>query len=97
MQPRTHIPFFNPFLWTGARACSSILNYAHKCLENSVNVKKCPNDPRKIPKFNTTLLLFYVDTRIFLKAITGNGYRFVPKGGMFPTETIRLVVRSSGL
>ena len=48
----------------------------------------------KNPKFNTTLLLFYVDTRIFLKAIRGNRYRFVPKGGMFPTETIRLVVRS---
>ena len=31
-------------------------------------------------------MLFYVDTRIFLKAIRGNGYRFVPKGGTFPTE-----------
>ena len=51
----------------------------------------------KIPKFNTILLLFYVDTRIFLKAIRGKGYRFVPKGGTFPTETIMLVVRNSGL
>ena len=42
-------------------------------------------------------MLFYVDTRKFLKAIRGNGYRFVPKGGTFPTETITLVVRSSGL
>ena len=32
-----------------------------------------------------------------LKAIRGNGYRFIPKGGTFSTETIRLVVRSSGL
>ena len=32
-----------------------------------------------------------------LKAIRGNGYRFVPKGGTFPVETIMLVVRSSGL
>ena len=31
-------------------------------------------------------MLFYVDTRNFLKAIRGNGYRFVPKGGTFPTE-----------
>ena len=31
------------------------------------------------------------------KAIRGNGYRFVPKGGAFPTETIMLVVRSFGL
>ena len=51
----------------------------------------------KITKKNTTLLLFYVDTGIFLKAIRGNGYRVVPKGGMFPTETITLIVRSSGL
>ena len=65
-----------------------------KCLENRVNVQKCPSEPRKIPKFDTTLLLFYVDRRNFLKAIRGNGYRFVPKGRTFPTETIRLVVRS---
>ena len=58
--------------------------------------KKCPNKPLKIPKLNTTLLLFYVDTRKILKAIRGNGYRFVPKGSTFPTETIKLVVRSSG-
>ena len=29
-----------------------------------------------------------------LKALRGNGYRFVPKGETFPTETIMLVVRS---
>ena len=29
-----------------------------------------------------------------MKATRGNGYRFVPKGGTFPTETIMLVVRS---
>ena len=40
----------------------------------------------KNPKNDTTLLLFYVDTRNFLKAIRGNGFRFVPKGGTFPTE-----------
>ena len=48
----------------------------------------------KIPKLNTTLLLFYVETRIFLKAIRGNEYRLVPKGGTFAIETIMLVVRS---
>ena len=31
-------------------------------------------------------MLFYVDTRKNLKAIRANGYRFVPKGGTFPTE-----------
>ena len=30
-----------------------------------------------------------------LKAIRGNGYRFVPKGGTFPTKTTRLVVREA--
>ena len=37
MRPRTHIRFFNQFICTGACACSSNLNYAHKCIENSVN------------------------------------------------------------
>ena len=97
MQTRTHIWIFNPLICTRACACSSNLNYAHKCIENPVNVQKCPNEPRKIPKIDTTLLLFYVDTRKNLKARRGNGYRFIPKGGTFPTETIRLVVRSSGL
>ena len=45
-------------------------------------------------KIHTTLLLFYVDTKKNLKAIRGNGYRFVPKGGTFPIETIMLVVRA---
>ena len=40
----------------------------------------------KITKIDTTLMLFYVDTRKFLEAIRGNEYRFVPKGGTFPTE-----------
>ena len=39
-------------------------------------------------------MLFYVNTRIFLKAIRGNGYCFIPKGGTFRTETIWFVVRS---
>ena len=58
--------------------------------------KNVQTNPKKSQK-NTTLLLFYVDTRKLLKAIRGNGYRFVPKGGAFPTETIMLVVRSSSL
>ena len=83
MHPRTHIWFYKQFICTGACACSSNLHYAHKCIENSVNALKCPNEPRKIRKIDTTLLLFYVDTRNFLKTIRGNGYRFVPKGGTF--------------
>ena len=37
-------------------------------------------------KIEHDTLLFYVDTRKKLKAIRGNGYSFVPKGGTFPTE-----------
>ena len=59
--------------------------------------KNVQTEPRKITKIDITLLLFYVDTSKILKAIRANGYRFVPKGWIFPTETIRLVVRSSGL
>ena len=43
MHPRTHIWFFNQFICTGAWACSSTLNYSHKCIQNSHNAKKCPN------------------------------------------------------
>ena len=44
---------------------------------------------KRTPKYHqidTTLMLFYVDTRKKLKAIRGNGYRFIPKGGTFPTK-----------
>ena len=54
-------------------------------------------NPEKSIKIDTTLVLFYVDTRNILKARRGNGYCFVSNGGTFPTETIRLVVRSFGL
>ena len=59
--------------------------------------KNVQTNPEKSQKNNTTLLLFYVDTIKKLKAIRGNGYHFAPKVGAFPTETIMLVVRSSGL
>ena len=58
--------------------------------------KNVQTNPEKSQKM-TQHLLFYVDTRNFLKAIGGNGYRFVPKGGAFPTETIMLVVLSFDL
>ena len=37
MHPRTQIWFFNQFICTGACTCSSNLNYAHKCIGNSLN------------------------------------------------------------
>ena len=56
--------------------------------------KNVQTNLEKNPKFNTTLLLFYVDTQNCLTAIRVNRYRFVPKGGTFPIKTITLVVRS---
>ena len=49
----------------------------------------------KNPKTDTTLVLFYVDTRKNLEVRSGNTYHFIPQGGTFPTETIRLVVREA--
>ena len=66
-------------------------------LKTQLMHKNVQTNPQKITKIDTTLLLFYVDTSKKLKAIRGNGYRFVPKAGTFPIETIMLVVRSSGL
>ena len=37
MHPRTNISFPIQFICTGACACSSYFNYAHKCIEHSVN------------------------------------------------------------
>ena len=44
---------------------------------------------------NTPVVLCWHEK--ILKAIRGNGYHFIPKCGTFPTETIMLVVRISGL
>ena len=55
-------------------------------LKTQLMHKNIHTNPEKSQKNNITLLLFYVDTRNFFKAIRGNGYRFVPKGGTFPTE-----------
>ena len=54
-----------------------------KCIENSVNAQKCPNEPQKITQHSCCSMLTREKN---LKAIRGNGYRFVPKGGTFPTE-----------
>ena len=91
MQPMTRIWIFNQFICIRACACSSNLNYAHKCIENSINVQKCTNELWKISKINTTIMLFYVDTRKKMKSRRGNGYHFVQKGETIPTETINLL------
>ena len=55
-------------------------------MKTQLTHKNVQTNPEKSQKNHTTLLLFYVDTRIFFKAIRGNGYRFVHKGGTFTTE-----------
>ena len=57
-----------------------------KCIENSVNAYKCPNEPRKSQKFTQHSCCSMLTRETNLKAIRGNGYRFVHKGGTFPTE-----------
>ena len=74
LHPRAQIWFFNHFICTGECACSSNLNYAHK-----MAVYKCPNEPRKIPKLNTTLLLFLLTLEIFWKQSEAKDIVLSPK------------------
>ena len=97
MHPRTHIWLFNQFICVGTCAFSSNLNYAHKCIENSVMPKNVQTNPENSQKFTQHSCCSMLTREKNLKAIRGNGYRFVPKGGTFPTETIMRVVRSSSL
>ena len=57
------------------------------------NVQMNPENFLKLTQHSccSMLILKKLETR------RGNGYRFVQKGETFPTETITLVVRSSGL
>ena len=50
------------------------------------NVQTNPEKSQKLTQHSCCSMLIYVDMRKILKAIRGNGYRFVPKGGTFPTE-----------
>ena len=54
-------------------------------------------NPQKLQNLTQHSYCSMFTLEFFLKTIRGNGYSFVPEGGTFPTETITLVVRSSGL
>ena len=58
------------------------------------NVQTNPEKSQKITQHSYCSMLTREKN---LKAIRGNGYSFSSKVGAFPTETIMLVVRSSGL
>ena len=48
--------------------------------------KNVQTNPEKSQKFTQHSCCSMLTREIFLKAITGNGYHSVPKGGAFPTE-----------
>ena len=48
--------------------------------------KNVQTNPEKSQKFTQHSCCCVLTREFFLKAIIGNGYRFVPKGGAFPTE-----------
>ena len=49
-------------------------------------LKNVQTNPEKSQKFTQHSCCSMLTREIFLKAIRSNGYRFVPKGGTFPTE-----------
>ena len=55
-------------------------------LKTQLMNKNVQTNPKKSQIFTQHSCFFYVDMRKKLKSIRGNGYRFVPKGGTFPTE-----------
>ena len=59
--------------------------------------KNVQTNPEKSQKLTQHSCCSMLTREKKLEAIRGNGYRFIPKGGTFPTETIMLVVRSSSL
>ena len=63
-------------------------------LETQLMHKNVQTNPEKSQKFTQHSCCSMLTREKNLKAIRGNGYRFVPKGGTFPTKTIMLVVRS---
>ena len=55
-------------------------------LKTQLMHKNVQTNPEKSQKLTQHSCCSMLTLGIFLKAIRGNGYRFVPKGGTFPTE-----------
>ena len=66
-------------------------------LKNQLMHKNVQTNPEKSQKLTQHSCCSMLTREKHVKAIGGNGYHFVPKGGTFPIETIMLLVRSSGL
>ena len=96
MHPRRHIWF-----WTNLYALEhvhvvQIWSMHINALKTQLVHKNVQTNPEKHKNWHNTPVV-HVDMRKNLKVIRGNGYHFVHKGGTFPTETVMLVLRSSGL
>ena len=65
MHPATNILVLNEFICTGACACTSNLNYAHKCIENSLNAKEMSKRTPKNHKnsHNTPVVLCWHENK----------------------------------
>ena len=55
-------------------------------LKTQLMDKNVQTNPEKSQKFTQQSYCSMLTREKNLKAIRGNGYRFIPKGGMFPTE-----------
>ena len=66
-------------------------------LKTQLMHKNVQTNPEKSQKFTKHSCCSMLTREKKLKAIRGNGYRFVPNGGTFSTKTMMLVVRSFGL
>ena len=63
-------------------------------LKTQLMHKNVQMNPEKSQKFTQHSCCSMLTREKKFKAIRGNGYRFVPKGGTFPIETIMLVMRA---
>ena len=63
-------------------------------LKTQLTHKNFQTNPEKSQKITQQSCCSMLTREKNSKAIRGNGYRFDPKGGTFPTEIIGLVVRS---
>ena len=66
-------------------------------LKTQLMHKNVQTNPEKSQKFTQHSCSSMLTREKNFKAIRGNGYHFIAKGGTFRTETITLVARSSGL
>ena len=81
---KTQIWFFNQFICVGACACSSNLIMHINASKTQLMHKNVQTTPEKYQKLTQHSYCSMLTREQKLKAIRGNGYRFVPKGGTFP-------------